>query len=65
MPQGELSVKTMGGLRADSARRDVAGESTRSEKGNDWDWSDVPDDGGYGPIRDAIVRHVNALLAGL
>ena len=21
------------------------------------DWSDVPDDQGYGPMRDAIVRH--------
>src|SRR5262249_9366983 len=26
------------------------------------DWSDVPDDQGYGPMRDAIVRHVSALL---
>ena len=26
------------------------------------DWSDVPDDKGYGPMRDAIVRHVNQLL---
>jgi len=26
------------------------------------DWSDVPDDQGYAPMRDAIVRHVNALL---
>ena len=26
------------------------------------DWSDVPDDQGYPPMRDAIVRHVNALL---
>jgi len=26
------------------------------------DWSDVPDDRGYGPMRDAIVRHVTALL---
>jgi protein-tyrosine-phosphatase len=26
------------------------------------DWSDVPDDQGYGPMRDAIVRHVRALL---
>ena len=25
-------------------------------------WSDVPDDKGYGPMRDAIVRHVNDLL---
>src|SRR6476661_136980 len=29
------------------------------------DWSDVPDDQGYGPMRDAIVRHVEALLADL
>ena len=26
------------------------------------EWSDVPDDRGYGPMRDAIVRHVTALL---
>jgi arsenate reductase len=26
------------------------------------DWSDVPDDQGYGPMRDAIVRHVQQLL---
>lgn len=26
------------------------------------DWSDVPDDQGYAPMRDAIVRHVEALL---
>src|SRR5690349_12875162 len=26
------------------------------------DWSDVPDDQGYGPMRDAIVRHVTTLL---
>jgi hypothetical protein len=26
------------------------------------DWSDVPDDQGYGPMRDAIVRHVTVLL---
>lgn len=25
-------------------------------------WSDVPDGQGYGPMRDAIVRHVTALL---
>ena len=29
------------------------------------DWSDVPDDNGYGPMRDAIVRHVRELLDGL
>jgi arsenate reductase (thioredoxin) len=26
------------------------------------DWTDVPDDQGYGPMRDAIVAHVRALL---
>ena len=26
------------------------------------DWSDVPDDQGYAPMRDAIVRHVKQLL---
>ena len=26
------------------------------------DWSDVPDDQGYAPMRDAIVTHVRALL---
>src|SRR5215213_8271712 len=26
------------------------------------DWSDVPDDKGYGPMRDAIVGHVKELL---
>jgi arsenate reductase (thioredoxin) len=26
------------------------------------DWSDVPDDKGYAPMRDAIVRHVKELL---
>ena len=26
------------------------------------DWSDVPDDQGYPPMRDAIVRHVRQLL---
>jgi|SRR5262245_41416701 len=26
------------------------------------DWSDVPDDQGYAPMRNAIVRHVTALL---
>lgn len=29
------------------------------------DWSDVPDDQGYAPMRDAIVRHVERLLADL
>lgn len=30
--------------------------------GKSSDWSDVPDDQGYPPMRDAIVRHVTALL---
>jgi arsenate reductase len=34
--------------------------ATRSGKASSWD--DVPDDQGYGAQRDAIVRHVNALL---
>ena len=25
-------------------------------------WNDVPDDQGYGPMRDAVVRHVRALI---
>ncbi len=35
-------------------------KALRSGKADDW--SDVPDDQGYGPMRDAIVRHVNQLL---
>jgi arsenate reductase (thioredoxin) len=34
--------------------------ATASGKAASWD--DVPDDQGYGPMRDAIVRHVRALL---
>jgi protein-tyrosine-phosphatase len=34
--------------------------ATQSGKAASWD--DVPDDQGYGPMRDAIVRHVKALL---
>ena len=34
--------------------------ATRSGKASSWD--DVPDDQGYGPMRDAIVRHVQALI---
>jgi len=34
--------------------------ATRSGKAQSWD--DVPDDQGYGPMRDAIVRHVRAVL---
>ena len=32
------------------------------QSGKAADWSDVPDDQGYGPMRDAIVRHVMQLL---
>ena len=32
------------------------------QSGKAFDWSDVPDDQGYAPMRDAIVRHVNELL---
>ncbi len=34
--------------------------ATQSGKARSWD--DVPDDQGYGPMRDAIVRHVRALI---
>lgn len=34
--------------------------ATQSGKAGSWD--DVPDDQGYGPMRDAIVRHVRALI---
>lgn len=33
-----------------------------SRSGKAADWSDVPDDQGYAPMRDAIVRHVKQLL---
>ena len=35
------------------------------QSGKAGDWSDVPDDQGYGPMRDAIVRHVKQLLDSL
>jgi len=35
-------------------------QAARSGKASDW--SDVPDDQGYAPMRDAIVRHVKELL---
>jgi protein-tyrosine-phosphatase len=38
-------------------------KASRSGKADDW--SDVPDDQGYGPMRDAIVRHVTQLLDSL
>ena len=36
-----------------------------TESGKASDWSDVPDDQGYPAMRDAIVRHVRALLDSL
>jgi protein-tyrosine-phosphatase len=36
--------------------------SKAATSGKAADWSDVPDDQGYGPMRDAIVRHVKQLL---
>jgi protein-tyrosine-phosphatase len=36
--------------------------SNAQASGKASDWSDVPDDQGYGPMRDAIVRHVGMLL---
>lgn len=35
------------------------------QSGKAADWSDVPDDRGYAPMRDAIVRHVKQLLDAL
>jgi len=35
------------------------------QSGKAGDWSDVPDDKGYGPMRDAIVKHVTELLDSL
>lgn len=37
--------------------------ATTSGKASSWD--DVPDDQGYGPMRDAIVRHVRVLIDAL
>ena len=36
--------------------------SAATASGKSSDWSDVPDDQGYVAMRDAIVRHVTALL---
>jgi len=35
------------------------------QSGKSVDWSDVPNDKGYGPMRDAIARHVQELLNAL
>jgi len=36
--------------------------TTAAKSGKASDWADVPGDQGYAPMRDAIVRHVTALL---
>src|SRR5262245_17380911 len=36
--------------------------SAAAKSGKASDWTDVPGDQGYAPMRDAIVRHVTALL---
>jgi hypothetical protein len=36
--------------------------ATAAKSGKAGDWTDVPGDQGYAPMRDAIVRHVTALL---
>ena len=36
--------------------------TTAAKSGKARDWTDVPGDQGYAPMRDAIVRHVTALL---
>jgi arsenate reductase len=36
--------------------------SVATKSGKTADWTDVPDDQGYAPMRDAIVRHVTAFL---
>jgi arsenate reductase (thioredoxin) len=49
---GATHIFAIGCTLPDKARR----------SGKSADWSDVPDDQGYGPMRDAIVRHVQHLL---
>ena len=49
---GATHIFAIGCTLPDAARR----------SGKAADWSDVPDDQGYGPMRDAIVRHVRQLL---
>jgi protein-tyrosine-phosphatase len=87
VPQDDLSVRAVEGLKADGlpvpagkpasiAEADIAGAThifaigctlpdKARQSGKAGNWSDVPDDQGYGPMRDAIVRHVERLLADL
>jgi len=50
--KGATHIFAIGCTLPDAARR----------SGKSADWSDVPDDKGYGPMRDAIVGHVKQLL---
>ena len=50
--EGATHIFAIGCTLPDAARR----------SGKASDWSDVPDDQGYGPMRDAIVRHVQRLV---
>jgi arsenate reductase (thioredoxin) len=36
--------------------------ASATQSGKAGSWNDVPDDQGYGPMREAIVRHVRALI---
>jgi arsenate reductase (thioredoxin) len=64
VPSGRPSAITDGDIAA--ATHVFAIGCTLPEKavrsGKAADWSDVPDDQGYAPMRDAIVRHVKQLL---
>jgi protein-tyrosine-phosphatase len=64
VPSGKPSAVTDGDIA--TATHIFAIGCTLPEKarasGKAADWSDVPDDRGYAPMRDAIVRHVRALL---
>jgi arsenate reductase len=84
MPQDNLSVRAVEGLRADRltipsgkpaaiSEADVARAThifaigctlptAAAKSGKAADWTDVPDDQGYAPMRDAIVRHLTELL---
>jgi len=83
LPQDDLSVRAVEGLKADGLAvpsgkpspindKDVAGAThifanrlhaagKALASGKSTDWSDVPDDHGYAPMRDAIGRHVKTL----
>ena len=56
------SATRMSRTRHTSSRLAAHCRTRRVESGKSADWSDVPDDQGYAPMRDAIVRHVKQLL---